>query len=223
VADSMTNLPPVWPASQKLQRWKDPNIVITYFADRAAYEPALKKSILARTEDPNVTRAYDQTDGIGSYKLFDLPSWGCPAAQLLHDRALTLFRKVFETETVDVDLSWSSVYRNGDYCLPHSHPRTYAGVVYMLDLGDPPSEESGMFMFADPRMPICCREQPGYMSTPCAPLLTPGTMIMFPGQAVHCVTPYLGTQPRITLSWNLNRESKPGEALRPQSRPPGQV
>ena len=33
-------------------------------------------------------------------------------------------------------------------------------------------------------------------------------MIMFPGQAVHCVTPYLGTQPRITLSWNLNKEAK---------------
>ncbi len=215
--------PEIWPEGQKLERWRDPNIVVTQFADHAAYHPQLMEAVLARTEDASIAHAYEQSDGVGSFKLFDLPSWGVPAAQLVHDRALQMFRRVFKTGDVHVDLSWASVYGPGDHVLPHSHPRTYAGVVYMLEPGDPPTEESGMFLFADARMPICCREEPGYMSTPCAPLLAPGMMIMFPGQAVHCVTPYLGTRPRITLSWNLNREEVPGEPLRPATRPPGQA
>ncbi len=76
--------------------------------------------------------------------------------------------------------------------------------------------------FHDPLMEICCREQKGYMSTPCAPLLSPGSMIMFPGEAVHCVTPYRGTKPRITLSWNLNLQPVAGEPLPESNRLPGQ-
>jgi len=215
------DFPSVWPEGQKLSRWEDPSVVVTQFADHGAYHPALIEEVLSRTDDPDVSRPYEQSDGIGKYKLFDVGNWGAPAATLIHNRALAMFRRVFKTRELHLDLSWASVYGNGDLCLPHSHPRTFAGVVYMVELGDPPNEESGMFLFADPRMPICCREEKGFMSTPCAPLLTPGTMIMFPGQAVHCVTPYLGNKPRITMSWNINREAVPGEALRPQNRPPG--
>jgi len=217
-----STLPPIWPEGQKMQRWHDKNVAMTQFADTDTYHPELIEAVLSRTEDPQISKPYEQSDGVGSFKLFDLPSWGAPAAQLIHDRALTFFRRVFKADEAHVDLSWSSVYGNGDHVLPHSHPRTYAGVVYMLEPGDPLTEDSGMFLFADARMPICCREEAGYMSTPCAPILTPGTMIMFPGQAVHCVTPYLGTKPRITLSWNLNREARAGEALKPESRPSGQ-
>jgi hypothetical protein len=205
-----------------MQRWQDPNVVVALFADHGDYHAPLVESILARTDDPKITRTYEPADQIGRHKLFDLAGWGVPAATLIHERALTLFRKVFQVDEVHVDLSWASVYGHGDNCLAHSHPRTNASVVYMLEPGDPPTEESGMFMFADPRMPICCREQKGYMSTPCAPILTPGMMIMFPGQAVHCVSTYLGHKPRITLSWNLNLEPVPGEPLRPDARPPGQ-
>jgi hypothetical protein len=38
-------------------------------------------------------------------------------------------------------------------------------------------------------------------------------MIIFPGQLVHCVNPYGGATPRITLSWNINREALPGSML----------
>jgi hypothetical protein len=216
-----TVLPPVWPEGQKLSRWDDRNIVVTQFTDFPSYHPSLVEEVLSHTDDPDVARPYEQTDGIGSYKLFDVGAWGTPAATLIYNRALEMFRRVFKTSELHVDLSWASVYAKGDHCLPHSHPRTYAGVVYMLEPGDPPNDESGMFLFADARMPICCREEQGFMSTPCAPLLTPGMMIMFPGQAVHCVTPYLGKKPRITMSWNINRQAVPGEALRPHNRPPG--
>jgi hypothetical protein len=38
-------------------------------------------------------------------------------------------------------------------------------------------------------------------------------MIMFPGELVHCVNPYAGTQPRLTLSWNINQQRLPCSAL----------
>jgi len=72
---------------------------------------------------------------------------------------------------------------------------------------------NGQFCFADPRMPACCREQPGCMTTPCAPPLEPGMMMMFPGQTVHFVSVYRGARPRITLSWNLNHEAIAGDPI----------
>jgi hypothetical protein len=50
------------------------------------------------------------------------------------------------------------------------------------------------------------------------PGLRAGTMIIFPGQAVHCVNPYAGTRPRITLSWNINTMAVPGVATVPIPR-----
>lgn len=215
-------LPPVWPEGQKMTRWQEPSVVLTQFTDTAAFHDQLIKDVLAQSENPQFTKRYEQVDSVGSAKVFDLPKWNSEPALLVHERAVELFRKVANTETVYTDLSWASIYRDGDLCMAHSHPRTTAGIVYMLDLGDPPSQESGMFLFADPRMDICCREQKGFMSTPSAPLLTHGSMIMFPGAAVHCVTPYHGTRPRITLSWNFNLKPVAGEPLPPQARPPGQ-
>ena len=37
---------------------------------------------------------------------------------------------------VFADDTWASVYRAGDYCMPHSHLRANASIVYMLDVGD---------------------------------------------------------------------------------------
>jgi hypothetical protein len=105
------------------------------------------------------------------------------------------------------------MYRTGDYFLPHSHPRTLASLLYAVDLGESPDAHNGQFCFADPRMKVCCREQEGYMSTPCAPVLEPGTMIMFPGQTVHFVTLYRGERPRITMSWNINHAPVAGDPI----------
>ena len=51
------------------------------------------------------------------------------------------------------------------------------------------------------------------MTTPCAPLHREGTLIMFPGQLVHTVTPYHGETPRITLSWNINKTAIAGSPI----------
>ena len=68
---------------------------------------------------------------------------------------------------------------------------------------------NGHFLFVDPRLKACCRQQDGFVTTPCSPVLRAGTMVMFPAQTVHLVTPYFGDHPRITLSWDLKLKSAP--------------
>jgi len=40
-----------------------------------------------------------------------------------------------------------------------------------------------------------------------------GDMILFPGAIVHAVNPYDGKRPRLTLSWNINKQAVPGPPL----------
>ena len=102
-----------------------------------------------------------------------------------------------------VDVCWASIYRKGNFVLPHSHMGNIARVLYMIDPGVTSGAMNGQFMFVDPRLKACCRQQEGFMTTPCSPDLSAGTMVMFPSQVVHLVTPYFGDCPRITLSWDL--------------------
>jgi len=51
------------------------------------------------------------------------------------------------------------------------------------------------------------------MTAPFQPGMTAGTMIIFPSQLVHAVNPYTGKRPRITLSWNINKNALPGPPL----------
>lgn len=211
----------VWPDGQKMQKWLDTDVLVTGFADHPAYAAELTAQVLERAADPALGQRYAPELGIGSAKVYDLQKWPGPAAALIHARALAFFSLATGGEPVVADLSWASVYRDGDWCMPHSHPRTIASVLYVLDPGDAEDEAGGQFCFADPRLSPCCQEEPGYMSTPGAPPLHPGIMMLFPGQAVHFVTPYHGRRPRITLSWNLNHSEKPGNPLPEGVQRPG--
>jgi hypothetical protein len=89
----------------------------------------------------------------------------------------------------------------------------------LLDPGDqdPADRTSGKFCFADPRIPACCQNEPGRMTELLTPNLQEGSMLIFPSEWVHLVTPYAGTRPRITLSWNIHTRAlpgKPGEYVR---------
>jgi len=219
--DTPTLVSNPWPVGQKLQQWAEPTVAIAQFADYSNYHNELHAAVLAQSTNPEFAKDYGANSDIGSEKIFDLPNWGSAAASLIHERARILFQKVMGSEAVAVDLSWASIYNAGDHCLPHAHPRTTSSVLYMLDMGNPSDADHGRFCFADPRMKMCCREEPGYMSTPCAPNLEPGMMMIFPGQAVHFVSTYDGTQPRITLTWNFNIAALPGNPLPEGTRPPG--
>ena len=142
----------------------------------------------------------------------DIPGWKAPAAALIHARALLLAHHTLSRRPVFADDTWASVYRAGDYCMPHSHLRSNLSIVYMLDPGDEDAQDAlaGRLCFADPRIDACCPHEPGRVTQHVLPTMSAGTMLIFASDYLHSVNPYPGTRPRITLSWNITLEKLPG-------------
>ena len=203
----------IWPKGQEAEICGDPTIRKTIFTDTQEYHPRLVAKILELEENQRLRKSYFR--GAGGTKILNLGQWVSPEAELINARAMLLFKRVLECDQAVVDFSWANVYRSGDYCMPHSQLRSTASVVYCLDPGDedPEDAHSGSFCFVDPRLRNCCQEQEGCMTVPFLPGMTGGTMIIFPSQLVHAVNPYTGKRPRITLSWNINKNALPGSPL----------
>jgi hypothetical protein len=202
---------PVWPEGQTIGgRGSDRTLMRTVFPDTEAYHPRLIERIFEMEKDPAFTKTYMKA--IGGTKINHIDRWGIPEADLIHARAIALFKRTTQIETAAVDLSWANVYRDGAYAMAHSHPRSTASVVYCVDPGeeDPEDEMSGRFCIIDPRVAACCQIEKHCMTNPLMPNMTAGSMIVFPGQLLHAVNPYTGKRPRITMSWNLNSEALPG-------------
>lgn len=209
----------VWPEKQKLQPLDEPAIVMTRFNDWPQYHPELIDTILRLREDPAF--GGDRFPGGCGLKVRDIPRWKNAGADLLHARALELFRRVTGHQNAVVDDSWASLYETGDYCMPHSHLRAAGSIVYLLDPGDGADDPvSGKLCFCDPRIASCCRVKPGHMTNLLIPDMQPGSMIVFPASAVHAVAPYQGKRPRITLSWNIAPQAVAGKPARLTSAPP---
>jgi hypothetical protein len=166
-----------------------------------------------------------QERAIGGTKIYHIHQLQSPEFDFISARATALFKHVVGAETAVIDMSWANIYGTGDYNLPHSHLRALASVVYCLDPGDPAPGDtwSGEFCFVDPRLAACCQGEPGHMTNPLMPGLNAGTMLIFPGEAVHCVNPYMGKRPRMTLSWNINTMALPGVATIPIPRRLGEL
>jgi hypothetical protein len=202
---------PVWPAGQKIELLAAPNMGVTDFADRAAYHPRLAGKILEMEHDP---RFHDWIfrGGCGT-KVRDPHLWACVEADLVHARAMKLAAIALGAPDVVVDDCWANIYRHGDYCLPHSHLRAAASVIYLLDPGDQPADDpaGGRLCFSDPRIPFCCAHEEGRMTQLLMPELVAGSLLIFPALYIHLVNPYTGTRPRVTMSWNINLEKLPGD------------
>lgn len=201
----------VWPGHQRISTVGDPAIGLTQFTDTGAYHATLQETIL-RLERTSSHKELLPRGSCG-VKVHHLEKWTCPAAQLLTSRAIALFKHMLKVDSAHIDTSWANVYRNQDYCMPHSHIRAQASVVYLLDPGDEDVKDKlmGKFCFADPRITYCCQHHPGHMTRLLIPDMKPGSMIIFPGQIVHSVNPYFGARPRITLSWNINTQPIAGD------------
>lgn len=205
---------PVWPEGQSLDAMdKNGSVFKTRFADRDAYHPELVDEILRRAELPE--NAKQRSRSLGGTKLYGLHEWNCPAADLIEARAMALFKQALGLDQAFIDISWANVYRRGDYIMPHSHVRALASVVYGVSAGekDPEDPDSGAFAIVDPRYGPCCQVEPGRLSNPLRFNMYPGTMLIMPGQMVHCVNPYFGDKPRITIAWNINRAPQSGSTL----------
>jgi hypothetical protein len=202
----------VWPGNTKIEKINELSIFVAEFDDTECYHPALQQAILERETNPQFGLKLFR--GACGVKVHHLEQWESAAADLMQQRALALFSAVSAVENPVCDMSWANVYRNGDYCLPHSHCRTEASVVYQLTAGDHDELNplGGCLSFADPRMKSCCAEEPGRVTSALLPDMVPGMMIIFPSQLMHYVNPYTGDAPRITLSWNISAEKIAGSA-----------
>jgi len=202
----------VWPAQQRIGALGEPTVKFTDFEDGDRYHSSLIDKILAMESDPR-QRENLFKGGCGT-KLRKLEEWRVPAARLVNARAMALCRSVLGEGELFVDDAWANVYRNGDYCMPHSHVRSVASVVYFLALGDddPDHPMSGRFFIGDPRVSSCCPLEEGRMTHSMSLDVRAGTMIIFPSQLVHFVNPYTGQSPRITLAWNFTTRALAGNA-----------
>jgi hypothetical protein len=204
----------IWPPEQNWQTLPGrPPVLLAHFADHAAYHPGLTARIMALLEDRGRAKRYARvTSGT---KIHHLERWNCPEADLVSARAQEFFKRALRSPTASVDLSWATVYRTGDYTAPHSHLRAQASIVYCIDPGDDPRPDTpdGKLCLVDPRYTMCCNIEPNRMTNVVIPDMRAGSMIMFPGELVHCVNPYAGTRPRLTLSWNINQQPLPGSPL----------
>lgn len=202
----------VWPQGQKIELLAAPNMGVADFADCDAYHPRLAGKILEMEADP---RFHDWIfkGGCGT-KVRDPHRWGSAEADLIHARAMSFAAKAIGVANVVVDECWANIYRKGDYCLPHSHLRAVASLIYLLDPGDPDADDpmGGRLCFGDPRIPFCCADESGRMTQLLMPELKPGSLLVFPAEYIHLVNPYNGTRPRITMSWNITLHQLPGTA-----------
>ncbi len=199
----------VWPPGLTLGTEGDPTIRLVHIDDVDRYHPQLIATLLELEQQEHRRRSFFR--GAGGTKIYDVEQWGSPEADLVAARARRLCQEVLHCDTVVTESSWANIYRAGDYCMPHSHVRCTASVVYFLALGesDPEDPLSGRFFFADDRLAGCCRDQEGCVTNPILPELRAGSMIIFPAQVIHCVNPYTGGGARITLAWNLNPTGQP--------------
>ncbi len=202
----------VWPAGQQIVPLAEPTVRMTDFPDMAAHQAALVGKILEMEKDPRY--AGELFKGGCGNKVRKLDEWRFPAARLIHARALRMCQLMLGRDQLFVDSAWGNVYRGGDYCMPHSHLRSTASVVYFLALGDddPAHPLSGRFCIGDPRVQVCCQMEEGRMTHSLIPEVRAGSMIIFPSQMVHYVNPYTGHTPRITLAWNITLAALPGSA-----------
>lgn len=200
----------VWPDGQVVDPMSAPLMAITTFKDWEAYHPSLIDAALRAENDPalRVTLAR----GLCGIKVRKVPDWPTPAAQLIHGRAMMLAHRTLSRRPVFADDTWGSIYHDGDHCMPHSHLRSDVSVVYMLEVGDVPSDDklAARLCFADPRIDACCPDEPGRVTRHVMPVMSPGTMLIFSSDYLHSVNPYHGKRPRITLSWNITLQRLPG-------------
>lgn len=202
---------PMWPEGQRIEALSAPLMASAHFDDHPLYHSELTATILEMERNP-AWRDWIFKGGCGM-KVRRPDRWGHAAADLIHGRALHFAHRVLSQHDVYADDCWASVYRDGQYCLPHSHLRSNVSIVYLLDEGDsdPDDPMAGRLIFADPRIPYCCPHEPGRVTGLLAPDLKPGTMIVFASDYVHTVGPYHGERPRMTMSWNVTIERLAGD------------
>ena len=199
---------PIWPNDQNIQSRGDKVIYMTRFADSGEIHPSLIDKMSRFYDDPSAKRLCSVSSA--GTKIHGIGEWGFPEADLINARAIEFYKRIYGHPQGFVHISWGNFTRQGEYSMPHTHPDCQAVIVYMLDKGEsnPLDPLDGQLSFVDSRYEACCRDVPGFMTSPFMPKMQPGSMIIFPANLVHGVNPYQGKRPRLTFSWDLVPEYK---------------
>lgn len=105
-----------------------------------------------------------------------------------------------------IDGAWITQLENNDYAHQHQHMSSQISGVYYHSI--PESGEGGEIYFSTPVFGhyVCASTT----SFPCPQVIIKpeeGTMILFPSYLEHGVRTYLGNDPRISLSFNIEESS----------------
>jgi uncharacterized protein (TIGR02466 family) len=107
---------------------------------------------------------------------------------------------------------WANVNESGDYNTIHNHAGGVWSGVYYVDHGtsDPAHPYGGFLSFKSPTMAALATNnlqvpEPVRRLFPHEYLIQPqsGLMLVFPSWLEHQVYPYFGTEPRISISWDV--------------------
>src|ERR1700687_5406621 len=139
----------IWPEAQRIDPLSAPLMAITQFDDHPRYHAELAATILDMERDP-AYRMWIFKGGCGM-KVRRPDQWKRPSADLIHGRALSFGPRRLPRHDVYTDDCWANVYRDGQYCMPHSHLRSNVSIVYVLDPGEPDPDDAmgGELVFAD--------------------------------------------------------------------------
>lgn len=107
---------------------------------------------------------------------------------------------------------WANVNRRGHYNQIHTHPDSTWSAVYYADAGDPPPEDNefaGALTLHSPNLAMTNTFFTRVL--PNRKFIRPesGLMVLFPSFLQHCVEPYEGERPRISLAFNARKTPYP--------------
>ncbi len=98
--------------------------------------------------------------------------------------------------------SWANINERYDWNAPHEHlPADWSGVFYVQSgMSEPPADGdcSGQILFFNPVTGPPQRQATTLNYTP-----RDGLLLLFPSWLLHMVAPHPGSQPRISISFNL--------------------
>jgi uncharacterized protein (TIGR02466 family) len=107
--------------------------------------------------------------------------------------------------------TWFHITRHAGSFVAHNHPMASWSAVYCVRAGEavPDQPDSGLLRLADPRSGASAYRDPGnqrmhpaFALRPLELRLVPGQLVVFPSYLFHEVSPFYGTDTRITVATN---------------------
>ena len=201
------------PLRQHLELQFATPIVAYPWPDSDALNDDLRTLILAVEKNkPGMTKS----NVAGWHSDADFFSWDAECVKALFERVRILALELTSTICrVDAGKAtatlqgnaWANVVRSGNYHVVHNHTGSNWSGVYYVCTGEPhpDTQVSGVLEFVDPRLGANLVPMPG---EPFGRRLRirpkPGLMLVFPSWLQHFVHPYVGTQERIAVSFNVS-------------------